>query len=361
MIFSGATLTIASQNYSVILNGPSVKLLKLPKCIMAGFPLYPNCDLEFCSFNTSKFIWYKQRLGHDKVEQENNDINCKEWIKLGTHLPFIPSLNDIGRKLKVICIPHDGIRGGLSEECSSLNGIEAGPGECPFEERHCFTKDQTPKGSFRMISYNVLADLYADSDHTRTVLYPYCPPYALDIDYRKQLLLKEITGYNGDIYCLQEVDSKFYNSDLRTIMLSLDFEGVFDQKGEKVAEGLACFYRNSKFKLLKSSSITLSDALTNNSILKNLLDVISNNENLLKRLLKRATIWQWVLLECIDQSDKAILCCNTHLYSHLDADHIRMLQGYICVKLIEDKIKKLAKKVIFSIHKYEINKTDFSF
>jgi 2',5'-phosphodiesterase len=45
-----------------------------------------------------------------------------------------------------------------------------------------------------VISYNILADIYADSDFSRTELFPYCPPYALAIDYRKQLLAKEITG-----------------------------------------------------------------------------------------------------------------------------------------------------------------------
>ncbi len=44
------------------------------------------------------------------------------------------------------------------------------------------------------MSYNILADIYADSDYSRTQLFPYCPPYALDISYRKHLLIKEIQG-----------------------------------------------------------------------------------------------------------------------------------------------------------------------
>jgi len=47
---------------------------------------------------------------------------------------------------------------------------------------------------FRVVSYNILADLYADSEVSRTQLFPYCPPYALSIDYRKQLFLKELLG-----------------------------------------------------------------------------------------------------------------------------------------------------------------------
>ena len=44
------------------------------------------------------------------------------------------------------------------------------------------------------MSYNILADLYADSDFSRDYLFPYCPTYALRYDYRKQLLAKEIPG-----------------------------------------------------------------------------------------------------------------------------------------------------------------------
>ena len=44
------------------------------------------------------------------------------------------------------------------------------------------------------MSYNILADAFADTEFTRTKLYPYCASYALSIDYRKQLLLKEILG-----------------------------------------------------------------------------------------------------------------------------------------------------------------------
>jgi 2',5'-phosphodiesterase len=46
----------------------------------------------------------------------------------------------------------------------------------------------------RVVTYNILADLYADSDTARDILHPYCPPYALAIDYRKQLITKELMG-----------------------------------------------------------------------------------------------------------------------------------------------------------------------
>lgn len=44
------------------------------------------------------------------------------------------------------------------------------------------------------MSYNLLADAYAASDYSRETLFNYCPVYALDIDYRKALFIKEILG-----------------------------------------------------------------------------------------------------------------------------------------------------------------------
>lgn len=44
--------------------------------------------------------------------------------------------------------------------------------------------------SFRIISYNILADAYCKFGD----MYPYCPREVLDVDYRKQLIFKEIQG-----------------------------------------------------------------------------------------------------------------------------------------------------------------------
>lgn len=58
----------------------------------------------------------------------------------------------------------------------------------------------------RVVSYNILADVYAQTELSKNVLYPYCAPYALQLDYRQNLIKKELAGYNADIICLQEVD-----------------------------------------------------------------------------------------------------------------------------------------------------------
>lgn len=56
------------------------------------------------------------------------------------------------------------------------------------------------------------------------------------------------SGYNGDIICLQEVDSKIFQSTLQPLMDTEGLNGLFYKKGKQVAEGLSCFYRRDRFK-----------------------------------------------------------------------------------------------------------------
>lgn len=44
------------------------------------------------------------------------------------------------------------------------------------------------------MSYNVLADVYTNSDFSRNTLFKHCPEKYLDYDYRKLLLTKELIG-----------------------------------------------------------------------------------------------------------------------------------------------------------------------
>lgn len=108
--------------------------------------------------------------------------------------------------------------------------VQAGPGFCPFETRHLFTMDQLEGSKIRVASYNLLADYYADSEDAKTRLFNYCPGYALSIDYRKQLLLKEIMGYNADIFCMQEVDFKIFEGDLLPFLGVKGMTGVHNKK-----------------------------------------------------------------------------------------------------------------------------------
>ena len=62
----------------------------------------------------------------------------------------------------------------------------------------CFSHVSIPSVGVTVMSYNVLCDKYA----TRQ-MYGYCPTWALNWDYRKGILLKEIIDSSADIIALQ--------------------------------------------------------------------------------------------------------------------------------------------------------------
>lgn len=202
--------------------------------------------------------------------------------------------------------------------------VESPPPYDAFETKHQFTMERLPPTQFRVISYNLLADYYADSDFSRTELFPYCPAYALAIDYRKLLFIREVLGYRADICCLQEVDSKIFDLDLKVCLGNDLFDGVMQRKGG-TAEGVATFYRRDKFELCHSYGINLNEHMATADYFKHLYGLIKANEKLCERMLALSTAVQVTVLKS-KSNGHYLIVANTHLYFHPDADHIRLLQ-----------------------------------
>jgi 2',5'-phosphodiesterase len=134
---SGLCLQILDTKFSVILNAPWVTLIRLPSNIMAGFPVYPlKLEVLFADKSECNFIWYK-----------NTSINQgkkipEDWVEVGSGYYYTPSTCDIGCYLKIVCAPQNGSVCGPTLGAVSINPVEAGPGPCPFELRHSFTKER---------------------------------------------------------------------------------------------------------------------------------------------------------------------------------------------------------------------------
>ncbi|CAH2104750.1 unnamed protein product [Euphydryas editha] len=341
--YKDPSLKICEKYYDIVLNAPWIVNFNLPKSILMGFPVYPeNFETHYTDRQLSIFNWYRGRAYNEKGNEISD--NHIQWEFITNSFYYTPTKEDVGMKLKLECIPVNENSVGPVVECVTKSLVEAGPGPCPFESRQAFTAKKLKEKSFRCVSYNILADLYCDSDFTRTVLHPYCPPYALHIDYRKQLILKELKGYNADIICLQEVDFKVFNGSLRTFLGCDGLEGLFYKKGKSVAEGLACFYRKERFKLIGDENIFLATALKNETCLKSIWNGIKDNKPLLERVLDRSTVASATFLQSTENPNEILLVGNTHLYFHPDADHIRLLQGGIVIYWLRDLQKKLKEQ-----------------
>lgn len=223
-----------------------------------------------------------------------------------------------------VCTPKNDAKIGPSAEIISNCVIEAGPGCNAFEEKQKFTPTRLPNSQFRVVSYNLLADYYADSEKSRKELFPYCPPYALAIDYRKLLFIREIRGYHADICCLQEVDSKTFELDLKLCLGNDGMEGILQKKGG-TSEGVATFYHRDKFSLVQSYGFNLSKTMNTQPYFKELYEKIESNAKLCERMLSLSTALQVNVLRA-KENGQYLVVANTHLYFHPDADHIRLLQ-----------------------------------
>ncbi|RZC35729.1 2',5'-phosphodiesterase 12 [Asbolus verrucosus] len=325
-------LNVCNQQYDVIINSPWVSGLALPNSILANFPVYPvKFESQYTDRGASEFSWFKSK-------------NKTDWTLIGDRFIYQPSNGDIDSFLKISCLPRNGDLEGPRVEAVSAVQVQAGPGFCPFETRHEFTKEKCKGESFRVVSYNILADLYCDSDFTREVLHPYCPAYALSFDYRKQLIIKELTGYNADLICLQEVDKKIYNYDLQPFFEQLGYNSDFCIKRGLVAEGLALFYNRARFKQLETFRLVLSDELNTNQLFSDIWERIAANKELSARILDRSTVLQANILESLDNNE-VLIVANTHLYFHPDADHIRLLQGAVIIRYLEHLVDDFKNKV----------------
>ena len=329
------SLVINDIAYQICVNVPKITFLALPNSIMVGFEYFPTVMMEYGDTRNSVFEWFKSE--QNEMSEAAEVEPSFNWIKIHTGFSFMPENGDIGKKLKLICTPKNTTKDGEPMEVISVCEVTPSPGFCPFMTRHAVTKERA-KG-FRAVSYNLLADYYADSDFSREHLFPYCPPYALHIDYRKPVFTSEVVGYNADIVCLQECDVKVFMDQLLPILDIHGLQGVMKQKGT-TAEGTAVFFARNKFKLIGTEDTQISDYLMESPSMKEIHEKISQSEALKERIEKRQTSLQVVVLESLEDPTRRVLVANTHLYWHPKGGHIRMLQTATCIKFIEELLPK---------------------
>uniref|UniRef100_A0A8C0H470 Phosphodiesterase 12 n=1 Tax=Chelonoidis abingdonii TaxID=106734 RepID=A0A8C0H470_CHEAB len=310
----GAVLQIGEVKYQVERNPPSVTELHLPRSLLAGFPVCPKIHTEFGAPQHCLFRWYQEQPGGGGDEPSPEGTI---WVEAPVRdRVFTPTNAHIGLRLKLHCTPGNSQqRYGLPREVESSGPVEAGPGACTFDSRHLYTKKVSGEGLIRTVSYNILADIYAQTEHSRTVLYPYCAPYALELDYRQNLLKKELAGYSADLICLQEVDKSVFADSLAPALDAFGLEGLFRIK-EKQHEGLATFYRRDKFSLLSEHDIAFNEALVSDPLHKELRDKLAPYPLAQENVLQRSSVLQVSVLQSRNDPSRKICIANTHLYWH---------------------------------------------
>lgn len=346
----GNVLEVADCKFFVEKNTPLVQSASIPSVIMAGFPVVPTLKLEFSDEFNSQYEWFKQKLSVSaqessviRLRESDGNTSDTDWVKVGEEFVYVPTVEDVGCLLKMSCKAASAERKAhiwysvISSFC-----VSASPGPTPFEARQLYTSVPiSDPSAFRVVSYNILADCYLEDEATCEAWFGYCPKYALAIDYRQQLLLKELQGYNGDIICLQECGRRLFENYLTPAMKFSGYTGVAFYKAGVMAEGEALFFKDSRFNLISQKDIILKDYFLNDPCNSDLLQRVKLAPDLLEKLSSRTTVAQLVVLQCTDHPCDYICLVNTHLYFRPSAPFIRNLQAMTLLNCLNQTLRKL--------------------
>lgn len=110
---------------------------------------------------------------------------------------------------------------------------------------------------FTILTYNCLASNLAEAKY-----FPHTDPKFLDFSYRSKLFEHEFKSFNADIICLQEIHIDDFHQWLKPVLHQLGYnEGTFAERGgPKAKDGVAIFFKNNKFKLVKQHRLSYFDS-----------------------------------------------------------------------------------------------------
>ncbi|XP_027147983.1 carbon catabolite repressor protein 4 homolog 1-like isoform X1 [Coffea eugenioides] len=272
----------------------------------------------------------------------------KTWIQVGSSRTYTPSEDDIDSSLRLVSVAIDDMGIKMSINVFVTTPVIRLPRPYPrhmiifwslrkFRNPKCIA---TPfkKESFRVLSYNILADLYTVSG-----AYTHCPNWALTWEYRRRNLLNEILSYDADILCLQEVQSDHFKNFFEPEFAKLGYSAIYKRKtkevysaNEYVIDGCATFFRHDRFKIVIKYEVEYD---------KMALPVIEvlepdKRNNGLFRLMKDNVALVVILEEkdngrSPDAARSTICVANTHIHRGSDASDVRLFQVVNLIRGLE--------------------------
>eukprot|EP00879_Flechtneria_rotunda_P016171 GHRR01016915.1.p1 GENE.GHRR01016915.1~~GHRR01016915.1.p1 ORF type:complete len:388 (+),score=95.80 GHRR01016915.1:221-1384(+) len=246
-----------------------------------------------CSAECFRSSWQQHRDYHQQAHtngQENGVDNNKvvsstlsaggeTWVEVARTHKYTPTQDDVGFVLKYECSIFDPnhpyidlgrpmlaftsrVRPAPNLPVRNLVRLPLSPG----------LAKAGPNNRFTVLSYNMLADLYAKSDS-----YNHCPAWTMAWHYRKCNLLKELLTHKPDIMCLQEVQSDHFTEYVHPELTKAGYMGIYKKKTTEIftgsqytIDGCATFFRHERFHLVKKyevefnkAAISLADQMTN--------------------------------------------------------------------------------------------------
>lgn len=208
-----------------------------------------------------------------------------------------------------------------------------------------------PIATFTVLCYNVLCDKYAT-----TSLYTYCPTWALNWEYRKNAIIKEIRHYEADIITLQEVETEQFRTLFQPELESLGYSGIFSPKSRaktmaeeerKYVDGCAIFWKYEKFEmekehLIEFTQIAIKKAQTSESMLNRVMP--KDNIALCAVLKLKESVYGNSAMMPMSPTENVVgnplVVCTAHVHWDPEFCDVKLIQSMMLVqelgRLLED-------------------------
>lgn len=313
-------------------------------------------DPLFGRFHASSNGSHNNSNGYSSQSARSEHVGGETWFEVGLGKTYTPTVDDVGHQLKLECVPVDAMTARSIGPASTVLTSRVIPAPSPTPRRLISVNPSMDnagmdvegripaRGTFTLLSYNLLADLYATSD-----MFSYCPPWALSWTYRKQNLLREIVSYGADILCLQEVQSDHFEEFFAPELEKHGYAAVYKKKTAEVytgtayaIDGCATFYRRDRFSLVKKYEVefnkaaqSLSDAFIPSASRKAALSrLLKDNVALIIVLEARDIVANIDLSQAGGQ--RQLLCvANTHIHANPELKDVKVWQVHTLMKGLE--------------------------
>jgi CCR4-NOT transcription complex subunit 6 len=196
-----------------------------------------------------------------KAPQHLATVDTEEWVKIaettGEDPTLYPDATCVGHRILLLAESVSVEDGSVLMSRTVKTELCLASPPPPPKRQLVMAKNIGGSGHrFRVVTYNMLAEIYATAQ-----MYPYCDFWALSWDYRFQNLKLELEQTDGDVVCLQEVQSDYFTSHIQPFMSSQGYEGIYKQKTRDAmgmagkVDGCAMFWRKSKLQCVENYSV----------------------------------------------------------------------------------------------------------
>ncbi|XP_076909173.1 carbon catabolite repressor protein 4 homolog 4-like [Bidens hawaiensis] len=168
-------------------------------------------------------------------------------LKSGVELlSRIPLCSSSSRRSK-ICV-----RSMSTGKASAAAATPVYPKFVPVEQKEITSVTKSDGFTFRLVSYNILAQAYVKSS-----VFPHSPSPCLKWKARSPVILDVLRNLDADILCLQELDE--YDNFYKEKIEQNDYSSIYIKRSGKKLDGCGIFYKHNKLELIIEEKIDYND------------------------------------------------------------------------------------------------------